>query len=167
MSTSTTTPRPPERLHWYIASVTGHRELGPKSLARLRSAMKGLAQNPRIDAIYLGGALGSDTEALKAALEYRQGKRPWLVVVVPDRLKNQPWHTRKWSQKADELIELGNQITAENQWRSYKIRDEYLVDVCSFLVAFFNGDYSSGTGYTVRYAEKDGLQVFKFPTSDL
>lgn len=165
MSTSTTTPRPPERLHWYIASITGHRELGPKSLSRLRAAMRGLAQNPRVDAIYFGGARGSDTEALKAALEYRQGKRPWLVVVVPDYLKNQPWDTRKWSQKADELIELGNPITPEDRYQSYHTRNEYLVNVCSFLVAFFNGNYACGTGHAVRFAEKDGLQVFKVPTS--
>jgi hypothetical protein len=32
-------------------------------------------------------------------------------------------------------------------------------------VAFFNGDYKSGTGQAVRMAEKDGLYVYKIPVT--
>jgi hypothetical protein len=157
--------RPADRIHWKIVSVTGHRSLTAKDLDRVRKGAQALVSNPTIDAIYFGGAKGVDTQALKAALEFRTDKRPWLVVVVPNTVEDQPWDTRVWTRKADEVIELHNPITKDNKYASYRIRNQYLVDICMFLVAFFNGDYKSGTGQAVRMAEKDGLSVYKIPVT--
>lgn len=125
--------------------------------------MKTLVGNASIDAIYFGGARGADTEALKAALEFRADKRPWLVVVVPDTVSRQPRETHEWTRKADEVIELHAAITKDDGFASFKKRNVFLVDIASFLVAFWAGDYSTGTGHAVRYAEKDGLVVYKIP----
>ena len=65
----------------------------------------------------------------------------------------------------DELIELGNPITNEDRYRSYKIRNEFLVDISSFLLAFFNGNYASGTGSAILYAEKKRIKVYKVTVS--
>lgn len=123
--------------------------------------MKALVGNASLDAIYFGGAAGADTEALRAALELRSGKRPHLVVVVPDTIDKQPLLTREWTRQADEVIELQNPITSDDGYASFKTRNQYLVDVGSFGVAFFNGNYKSGTGHAVRAAEKIGLVVHK------
>lgn len=155
--------RPADRLHWKIVSVTGHRSLTATDRERVRKGAQALVSNPTIDAIYFGGARGVDTEALKVALELRTEKKPWLVVVVPDTVEAQPYDTRLWTRKADEVIELRNLITRDDKFASYRIRNQYLVDICMFLVAFFNGDYKSGTGQAVRMAEKDGLFVYKVP----
>lgn len=125
--------------------------------------MDGLVKNPSIDAIYFGGAKGGDTEALKAALFYRTGRRPWLVVVVPDVVTKQPFETRAWTHRADEVIELKNPITSDDDYEAYTIRDQYLVDVGSLLVAFWRGNYKTGTGKTVRMAENSGLKIVRVP----
>jgi len=156
-----TGPRPADRLDWQIASITAHRELAASDHAVIQKAMQTLVKHPDVDAIYFGGARGGDTVALQAALYFRTDQRPWLTVVVPDKLQHQPAETHVWSRKADEIIELGNPITRDDYFRSYTIRDQYLVDVASYLVAFFSGNYKSGTGKTVRMAEKDGVQVHK------
>lgn len=155
--------RAPDRLDWKIVSITGHRNLDVSSRSKVRSAMKALVGNPSIDAIYFGGADGADTEALRAALQFRVGTRPWLVVVVPDTVRAQPASTRDWTYQADEVIELGNPITSEDHFSSYRKRNEYLIDCGTSVVAFFNGNYKSGTGQAVRYAERDGVVVLKIP----
>ena len=38
-------------------------------------------------------------------------------------------------------------------------RNRYLVDHSSILLAVYNGSYRSGTGMTVRYAQKLGREV--------
>lgn len=142
-------------------SITGHRDLGPLSKKRVWASMKILVAKPHVGVIYFGGALGTDTIALKAALHYRIGKRPHLVVVVPDTTSHQPAAARDWICQADEVVELGNPITQDDGWASFKKRNEFLVDHGSCLVAFFNGNYKSGTGHAIRYAEKNGLTVYK------
>lgn len=127
--------------------------------------MKALVGNKTLDAIYFGGARGADTEALKAALEFREGQHPKLVVVVPDTVENQPSDTREWTRKADEVIELRNPITSEDSYASFKARNQYLVDAATLLVAFWNGVYKSGTGSAVRMAERAGIPVHRVSVS--
>jgi hypothetical protein len=120
-----------------------------------------LIGNRSIKSIYFGGAAGSDTEALKAALYYRKGPGPRLIVIVPDTVDSQPADTRQWTLKADEIVELKNPITSEDSYSSYKKRNEHLVDHGTFVVAFFNGNFKSGTGQAINYAEKCGKTVYK------
>lgn len=153
-------PRPVERERWHIVSITAHRNLSEADVTTIHTTMKYVLQRPHIDAIYFGGARGGDTEALKAALHFRgANKRPWLTVVCPAALTNQPLETHCWSRKADEVIELGHHITKDDGFAAYTNRDRYLVDIATTLLAFFNGDYKTGTGKTVRMAEADGLKV--------
>ncbi len=154
--------------HWHIVSVTAHRAtagsstLSSDDIHKIHICMKKVVSLPHIDAIYFGGARGGDTEALKAALHFRGGSpRPYLVVVVPDTLLKQPFETHTFSRKADEIIELKHPITPTDGFSAYSKRDQYLVDVATSLLAFFSGNYASGTGKTVRMAEEVGLVVTK------
>jgi len=149
--------RPAGQEHWKIISITGHRELSGKDTSRVRSAMKLLVENPTVDAIYFGGALGTDTIALRAAAEFRKGNKPRLVVVVPDTEEAQPFHARQWIHLADETVELHHPITASDGFSAYKKRNEYLVDICTALVAFYSGKKQSGTGHAVQYALSNGV----------
>jgi hypothetical protein len=81
------------------AAITGHRTLGPISIRRVWTAAETLLKNLTIDVVYLGGASGVDTEFLKAALQYRVGLRPKLIVVVPDTVERQPVSTREWTRR--------------------------------------------------------------------
>lgn len=155
--------RPPERESWKIASISGHRNLSPQGKARVRKAMVALLKKDAVDAIYFGGARGTDTLALQAAAEVRVGLRPHLVVVVPDKAESQPFEARQWFHLADEVIELGNPIASRDRYQAFRIRNQYLVDVATLLIAFFNGDQKTGTGQAIRMAEEVGLRVVLVP----
>jgi predicted Rossmann fold nucleotide-binding protein DprA/Smf involved in DNA uptake len=129
------------------------------------TAAETLLKNLTIDVVYLGGASGVDTEFLKAALQYRVGLRPKLIVVVPDTVERQPVSTREWTRRADEIVELLEPITSDNRYLSYKKRNEYLIDQSTFLIAFFNGNFKSGTGSAINYAKKCGKKVYTIPVS--
>jgi broad specificity polyphosphatase/5'/3'-nucleotidase SurE len=61
---------------------------------------------------------------------------------------------------ADEVIEMHLLITASDGFKAYAIRDQYLVDVASSVVAFYNpARRKSGTGMTVSLAEKRAIPV--------
>jgi predicted Rossmann fold nucleotide-binding protein DprA/Smf involved in DNA uptake len=147
------------------AAITGHRAIGPISTRRVWTAATTLLKNLTIDAIYLGGASGVDTEFLKAILQLRSGVRPKVIVVIPDTVERQPVSTREWTRKADSIIELFEPITEDNRYSSYRKRNEYMVDQSTFLIAFFNGNYRSGTGSAINYAKKTGKKVYTIPVS--
>lgn len=147
-----------------VASVTGHRKLTKADTARVWAAMKALVHNPTIDAVYFGGASGTDTEALRAALEYRPAKVR-LVVVVPDTIEAQHYLTREWTRKADEVIELKNPITSDDRYASYKVRNQYLVDVASLLIAFFNDNRRTGTWHAMQCATRKQIPIHIIPVS--
>lgn len=147
------------------AAITGHRTLGPKSTKRVWTAAATLLRNLTIDEVYIGGASGVDTEFLKAALYHRKGPKPRIIVVVPDTVDRQPISTRSWTRRADEIIELQETITSDNRYLSYRKRNEYVIDRGTFLVAFFNGNFKSGTGQAINYAKKTGKTVYTIPVS--
>lgn len=150
---------------WKVASISGHRSIGPNSKKRVWDAVQMLVDNSTIKSIYFGGARGTDTEALKAALYHRKGLFPRLIVVLPNTIEQQPVDTHQWTLRADELVELKQNITPEDGYLSYRRRNEYLVDRGTFLVAFFNGNFKSGTGQAISYAEKSGKTVYRISIS--
>jgi len=154
--------RPAGQDNWKIISITAHRDVSGQDQSLIRSAMKRLVENQTIDAIYVGGARGGDTIALRAASEYRTGSRPWLAVVVPDTVSKQPFEASQWFHLADDVIELGNRITPDDGFSAYQIRNEFLVHVATSLVAFYNGK-SGGTGNCVAFATSQGVVVHTIP----
>ena len=40
-----------------------------------------------------------------------------------------------------------------------KIRNYKMVDASSYVIAYYSGQFKSGTGQTVRYAERCGLEI--------
>lgn len=141
-----------------VVSITAHRNTTQDDDKIIYLAMTTLMCDPGIEAIYFGGARGGDTVSLKAAIEIRGlwDNIPELVVVVPDRIEDQPRIAREWILKADRVIELKNPITPSDQYRSYDIRNEYLVNVAQkgegFIVAFWNSK-PSGTANCVGFAK--------------
>lgn len=146
----------------YTVGFTAHRKLTAEDIRTIHQVMKALVAKEHIEVFIFGGASGGDTEALKAALHFRgTSKRPKIVVAVPHNTQSQPFETRIWTPKADEVIELGHVITREDGFAAYGLRDQYLVDQSDSFVAFFCGDYRTGTGKTIRMAEAKGIPVTK------
>lgn len=136
-------------------AITANRLLVPEDHDVIFREMTELITLPEIEAIYFGGALGGDTVALKACLDICCLNRPKLIVVVPNRLSDQPVGTHQLSRRADQIIELGQPITMADGWRAYKARNEYMVDHATEVVAFWNKSTGpSGTASCIQYALK-------------
>ena len=65
-------------------------------------------------------------------------------------------------EQADEVVYVNREYSANCMLE----RNRYMVDRASILLAVYNGTYRSGTGMTVRYAQKLGREVIIIdPTS--
>lgn len=57
--------------------------------------------------------------------------------------------------QADDIVYVGREYSGA----CMRKRNYYLVDHSSILLALYNGSYRSGTGMTVRYAQKLGREI--------
>lgn len=137
-----------------IITITANRKLVPTDHDIIFQEMVELVTTPEIETIYFGGAIGGDTVALQSCLDICVLDRPKLIVVVPNRLQDQPKSTHAISRKADEIIELGNNISVSDGWAAYHKRNAYMVDRSSDVVAFWDGSANSGTSSCINYAKK-------------
>lgn len=139
-----------------VISITGSRRIAKGDIDTIHRVMLDIAYNPFVREIRFGGALGADTEALFSALWWEEDLHARLVVVVPGMLDDQPVRAANVASHADEVIELGLPATDRNRFRK---RNQHLVDACSMLLAFWNGDERSGTAMTMRMAQRAGIPV--------
>lgn len=129
-------------------------------MGRARDAIRSLVANPKVDTLVFGGAIGLDTVCLEAALEFRTDRnRPELMVFVPNRVDDQPAPAARAIRRADVVLEMKNPITASDGYKSFKLRNQRMVEFAGVLVAFWNGDPKTGTGHAVAYARKIGRKV--------
>lgn len=144
---------------------TGHRIL-PKAerqalCVRLREEISRMAKKG-IDTFLAGGALGFDTLAAQTVLGLRGEELPQLrlVLVLPCRDQERLWNERDQQlyhdllRQADEVIYTGDLYSRECMF----VRNRYLVDHSSHCLCYLTRD-RGGTAYTVRYAEKQGLEM--------
>ncbi len=113
------------------------------------------------DTFISGMAKGTDLWAAKAVIELKD-RHPGirLVCAVPYKGYGDSWKgLDKWDlgitlEAADEVV----YICQSYDKLCMKKRNEYMVDRSSKLIAVIS-DYKSGTGQTVRYAQRQGLEV--------
>ena len=144
---------------------TGHRRISQTEelKTRLRLTLISFIENGCTD-FYAGGALGWDTlcEETVIALreEYPQIK---LHLVLPCSPAEQ---TAKWS--SPQRVRFQNiltaaddvQYTAEHYSAScMKRRNERLVELSECCICYCT-DFQSGTGQTVRIAERNGIKIY-------
>lgn len=151
--------------------ISGHRDLADDDHTVIRKTMSEFIGYGEFDYMMFGGARGSDTFALAAALDAREHveKKPLLVVVVPDTLAAQPRETWATSERADRIIELRHQITADNRFWSLRHRNEFMLDwvfPAGRLLAFWTGE-RSGTANAVYYARDQGIEVSHRPIKSI
>lgn len=152
-----------------VCCFTGHRKIPPGLENPLREQLKN-----QIEAFYaqgvttflVGGALGFDTLAAETVLACR-GICPSLrlVIVAPHQRQADHWGPSdkekylRIAQAADEFICL-----ADHYFQGcMQQRNRYLVDHSEACICYL-AQPTGGTAYTVRYAEKQGLQIFNLAT---
>lgn len=110
-----------------------------------------------------GGARGADTYAAEAILKV-QKERPGIILEIAAPFWGQE---RKWSyadqRRYHDILERAQRITYvtdEEKRENYMIRNRYIVDRASRLIAVFDGR-PGGTAMTVRYAHQCGAEVIE------
>ena len=145
---------------------TGHRQVpfSPMLNTRLRKAVKELIGDGAID-FYAGGALGWDMLCARVVLSLRSGYPDIrLHMILPCPAEEQ---SGKWSladrKVFNEVLKLADSVEVLSP-RYYdgcmKKRNLRLVEEADCCVCYYNpAQYASGTGQTVRMAEKKGIKV--------
>lgn len=112
-----------------------------------------------------GGALGFDTFAAEAVLQFRaQIPEITLEIAVPCRTQPNHWSADN-RKRYQEILAMANKVTVLSEeytpWCMHQ-RNQYMVDQSQFVLAFWNGS-QSGTGNTVSYALKKSKNVICAP----
>lgn len=143
-------------------AYSGHRYVHDYDLDTINARVMQDMKEPDLEEMYFGGAIGSDTYALRFAFLARgaQRKLPMLTVVCPDTKEKLPYLARRGAEKhADRIIELHNEITGRDGWHAFDVRNQYMVDQIrdvGQLVAFWTGRRPSGTWNAIEYAMSTG-----------
>ena len=135
------------------------------------------------DCVLLKVALAAQIEALvnRGVTDFlsgmAQGTDLWCSQIVLDLKKKNPalrlhcilpckGQERKWTASAQEryhaILAQANEVVYVRQEYSRDCmleRNRWMVDRASILLAVYNGTYRSGTGMTVRYAQKLGREI--------
>ena len=109
-----------------------------------------------------GMAQGVDLWCAQIVLDLRK-KNPALKLhaILPCEGQESKWtvsaqeHYHSILKQANEVIYVGQEYSRNCMLK----RNRYMVDRTSILLAVYNGTYRSGTGMTVRYAQKLGREV--------
>ena len=143
---------------------TGHRTLSHKKIEqivkRLHEEVDRLISLGVTDFIS-GGAIGFDQIVASLIItKKQQGAEIRLIFALPCRNQDEKW-TDKQKQlyrsllgEADEVIYVSEEYTPDCMEK----RNRYMVDNSAYCICALMRDIS-GTGKTVRYAQKQGLEV--------
>lgn len=143
-------------------AISGHRDLHDYDLDVINGRIMQNMRDPDLEEMFFGGAIGTDSHALRFAYLARgaQRKSPILTVVCPNTKAHLPQLARSWAEKyADRFVELGLPITGADGWWAFKARNHWMVDQirdCGQLDAFWSGRQSGGTYEAITYAITTG-----------
>lgn len=151
---------------------TGHRQLPSEEQAEIANRLERV-----IAALYqkgmryygAGGALGFDTLAAQTVLRLREscpGMK--LILVLPCLTQTRGWRPEDVTEyerikaQADKVVYTDQQYTPGCMHR----RNRHLVDHSGVCVCYLNRE-NGGTAYTVRYAEKQRLEVINLSKNEV
>lgn len=144
---------------------TGHRQIPLAQRARIAAALEARVRELIAQGFCYfgaGGALGFDTMAAETVLRLREEYPAIrLILVLPCADQSARWAQEdvllyeEIKQKADKCVCLApHYYNGCMQARNRRLVDESAACIC------YMTDEKSGTGYTVRYAQKSGLAVY-------
>ena len=113
------------------------------------------------DTFIVGGAKGIDLIAAECVYQFiHQGKNIRLVVALPYPEFGSNYKGSDLYMRGNALAEAEQVITVCDKYsrNCYSKRNQFMVDHSSRLIAVV-ADMQSGTGQTIRYAEKAGLDL--------
>lgn len=150
---------------------SGHRNLPAEDVYKIRRTLKETILsliNAGIIYYGCGGARGFDLLAAQTILEIKE-THPELRLIMVYPCKNQ---TRYWNDddremydsiksRSDKCVYIANEYDDTCMAK----RNRHLINNSSFCICYLNREHS-GTGYTVSYAEKKGLQIINIAENE-
>lgn len=157
------------------ACFTGHRpqllggydennEFNKKIKEQLEIAIIDFIKNKGIKFFISGGALGTDLWSAEIILKLKKEYQIKLFIAQPF-----PSQSSKWTQeqiiKYNEILSQADKVivVSPDPFSSAKMmkRNRFMIDRSDWVIAVFNGDYKSGTGNCLKYAESLNKNIFK------
>ena len=148
---------------------TGHRTIADdkeKLSARLYALLERLVTEKKVTDFYTGGAVGWDALAALTVLKLRESYpevKLHLVLPCPFEEQSAKWNeAQKEEHKHIASLADTKEFTSEHLGKNaMKIRNARLVELASdYCICYWNPKhYRSGTGQTVRMAQKKGIEV--------
>lgn len=146
-------------------AFTGHRLIRKIDMPRVRELLMAAIRKAYKDGyrVFISGmAYGFDLMATECVVELKRSCPDIkLIAAIPYRGQCERWHKasqiKYWEllQKADEQIILALCYRRD----SFLLRDQYMVEHASRLIAYYNGIPKGGTFYTIKEARKQGVMV--------
>lgn len=146
-------------------SFTGHRDAcSPEMRYKLLDTIEDMI-NRGADAFCTGGAVGFDTVAADCVLELQESY-PWislrLVLPCPPEVQSQRFPADA-KQKYYEILKAADATETVSPYYTddcMKRRNQRLIELADVCICCYDPSrYASGTGQTVRMAEKKGIEV--------
>ena len=144
---------------------TGHRDIPHSLEAPLKTAFKeqvGLLLAQGVIYYGVGGAVGFDTLAAEVLFELRvEHPQIKVILVYPFNGFDSRWQEGQRTRYRALLPKYDKRVCVSRTpgREAYLMRDRHLVDCSAHCVAFCSRSYG-GTAYTMRYAKKNGRQVY-------
>lgn len=148
---------------------TGHRTIAEdkeKLSARLYALLERLVTEQKVTDFYTGGAVGWDALAALTVLKLRESYpevKLHLVLPCPFAEQSAKWNeAQKEEHKHIASLADTKEFTSEHLGKNtMKIRNARLVELATdYCICYWNPKhYRSGTGQTVRMAQKKGIEV--------
>lgn len=145
---------------------TGHRRLPPDKIKRIIKRLNDEIENlirQGITDFMSGGGLGFDLIAASLIVAKKEmGCNIRLIFALPCHNQDEYWdenQKRLYQSLLEEADEI-RYVSDEYSDGCMKKRNYYMVDCSAYCVcAFLNTKTRSGTGQTVRYAQRKGVRV--------
>lgn len=151
---------------------TGHRQLPSEEQAEIANKLErviAVLYQKGIRYYGAGGALGFDALAAQTVLNLRESYPGMkLILVLPCLTQTRGWRSEdvaeyeRIKELADKIVYTSQQYTRNCMHK----RNRHLVDHSGVCICYLTKD-SGGTAYTVKYARKQGLNVFNIATNTL
>lgn len=139
-------------------TICGHREVSGDQARELMSKILDRVIEKGFDTLITGVAVGADLMAASVAMD----KNIDILAAIP--FKGQEARYSKDQKELYEAIMAHPRTTKEYVSESYHKgayfkRNRYMVNRSSMVIAFMNNS-KSGTGYTVDFAQSEGVEIF-------
>lgn len=149
-----------EAIRSHTASFTGHRTYRGEADDELRLLIHNLHERG-ISRFLCGMSWGFDLAAGKAVAEFKR-EYPYVELIAVEPFDGfRDLFSGESAKLYDEVLAAADEcvIVGDNEKGAYMLRNDYLVDQASVVVAWYNNIPRGGTAYTVRRARKNRREI--------